>query len=196
MISRYLPPKTSWGFTKAKAPWLPGRRKWPGCVLLESPVIPREEEGLEALQGQDIPQQALGCGCRLDQQFPISLHAAMVFQLPKWCTVPTLLLQTIYSPSEMSPTLSGSVLWGKWLRICQGGDCSQGKPPDQIQQGLDHVGELPRPSSGAGLCQSSIMTSNFPRHFSWRLLRGGKDSVSLGLCMINSTQCTLKYVFN
>lgn len=96
-ISRYLPPKTSWGFTKAKLPRLPGKRKCPGCVFLECTVITREEEALEALPGGDIPQQGLGSGCRPDQQFPIFLHATIVFWLPKGCTVPTLLLQTIYS---------------------------------------------------------------------------------------------------
>lgn len=142
--------RTLWGFTKAKPPWLAGGRKCPDCVFLDCTVITREEEGLKAFWGRDIPQRGLGCGCRLDQQFPNSLYTTIVFWLPKWCTVPTLLLQNTYSWLEMAPTFSGRALWGKWLRICQGGQCSQGKPPDQIQQGLDQARELPHPS-GAGL---------------------------------------------
>lgn len=144
-------PKTLWGFTKAKPPWLPEGRKCPDCVFLECTVITREEEGLEALWDSD-------------QQFPNSLYTTIVFWLPKWCTVPTLLLQNTYSWLEMSPTFSGRALWGKWLRICQGGQCSQGKPLDQIQQGLDQAREMPHPS-GAGLWQSSIVAANFPRDF-------------------------------
>lgn len=139
-------------------------------------LLREEEESLEALPGRDTPQQGLGSGCRPEQQFPISLHATIVLWLPKGYSVPTL-----YSQLEMSPTFWGRALWGKWLRMCQGGQCSQGKPPDQVQQGLDQAGELPYPSTGAGLWQSSMVSGNFPRDFRYRLIKEGKDSVSLDL---------------
>lgn len=60
VISRYLSPKTSWGFTKAKPPWLPGRRKCPGCVLLECTVITREEEGLRLSLAGTFPSKVWG----------------------------------------------------------------------------------------------------------------------------------------
>lgn len=101
VISRYLPPKTLWGFTKAKPPWLPGRRRCPDWVLLECTVITREEEGLEPSEAGTFPSMAW---VWMQARPAVSNLSAGSDDLliPKWSTVPTLLLQTVYSWLEMS----------------------------------------------------------------------------------------------
>lgn len=95
------------------------------CEDLQRPSLPGSQEEGDALAGcswralwyqgrrgfggRDLLQHSLGCGCRPDQQFPISLHAVMMFWLPNWSIVPTLLLQAVYPWLERSAV---RLIWG------------------------------------------------------------------------------------
>lgn len=105
MISGYLPPKTLWGFTKAKPPRLPGRRRCPGWVLLECTVIP----GKKRVWRQGPSPARPGVWMQARAAVPNLSTCSDDFWLPNWSTVPSLLLQAVYPWLERSAV---RLIWG------------------------------------------------------------------------------------